>query len=79
MRPEEEDATLLLLSVLRTAPVDQVIVDAAGSLYRRWHASHGLDVNDALLAATAMQTGGKIFTLNVKHYPMTDLLVERAW
>ena len=34
---------------------------------------------DALLAATVMTTGGKIHTLNVKHFPMPDLLVERAW
>jgi predicted nucleic acid-binding protein len=48
-------------------------------LYRQWHPSHGIDVNDAFLAATAMKTGGKIVTLNVKHFPMTDLVVEKAW
>jgi len=79
MRPEEEDSTLLLLSQFKTASVDQGIVDQAAALYRRWHASHGLDINDAILAATAAQTGGQIYCLNRKHYPMPDLLVKKAW
>ncbi|MFA6108175.1 MAG: PIN domain-containing protein [Candidatus Latescibacterota bacterium] len=79
MRPEEEAATVLLLSQLRTAPVDQAVVDDAARLYRQWHASHGLDLHDALLAATAMRSGGRIYTLNLKHYPMPEVSVERAW
>ena len=79
MRPDEETATNLFLSQFKTAPVDQGIVDRAGLLYRAWHASHGIDANDALLAATAMHTGGRIFCLNVKHYPMSDVLVKKAW
>jgi len=78
MRPEEEE-TLLFLSQFKTATVDQEIVDTAGVLYRRWHPSHGIDVNDAFLAATAIQTGGRIFCLNIKHYPMPDVLVSKAW
>ena len=79
MKPEEERATLLFLSHFKTSPIDQRIVDAAAELYRQWQPSHGLDVNDAILAATVMQTGGQIFCLNTKHYPMPDLLVKRAW
>jgi predicted nucleic acid-binding protein len=79
MKPEEETATLLFLSQFKTAPIDQRIVDAAATLYRRWQPSHGLDVNDAILAATVMQTGGQIFCLNAKHYPMSGLLVKKAW
>jgi len=51
-------------------------VDAAGVIYRRWHPSHGIDVNDAFLAATAIQTGGEIFTLDAKHYPMPGVTVK---
>ena len=75
MRPAEEEATRLFLSQFKTAPVDQEIVDAAAALYREWNPSHGIDINDALLAATAMRTGGKVFCLNRKHYPMPDVLV----
>lgn len=79
MRPEEEEHTLLFLSLFKTAPVDQAIVDKAGTVYRVFHASHGIDTNDAILAATVQATGGKVFTLNVKHYPTADLLVQKAW
>jgi predicted nucleic acid-binding protein len=79
MRPEEEAATMSLLSRIRTEPVTQAIIDLAGVLYRRWHPSHGIDVNDAILAATVTATGGKIITQNVKHYPMPEVIVEKGW
>ncbi len=79
MRPGEEEATELFLSQFKTAAVDQPIVDAAAALYRKWHPSHGIDVNDAMLAAMAMKTGGMIYCLNTKHYPMPGVVVHRAW
>ena len=48
-------------------------------MYRTWHKSHGTDVNDALLAATVALTGGRLFTLNLKHYPMPDIAVRAGW
>lgn len=79
MRPEEEKDTVLFLSQFKTAPVDQLIVDRAAVLYRKWHKSHGIDINDALLASTAAFTGGRIFCLNKKHYPMPEIPVKKAW
>ncbi len=79
MRPPEERATRALLSRFKTEPVTEQVVDAAANLYRRWNPTHGTDVNDAILAATVMTTGGKIVTLNVKHYPMPDVIVAQAW
>jgi predicted nucleic acid-binding protein len=79
MRPDEERATELFLSSFQTASIDQKIVDTAGRLYRKWNASHGVDINDALLAATAIETGGVVFTLNKKHYPMPEVVVKKAW
>ena len=79
MRPEEAEPTAHLLSRFKTAPITAEVVDDAGALYRQWNPSHGVDVNDAMLAATVMKTGGRIFTLNTKHYPMPDLVVGKAW
>lgn len=79
LRPAEQSATLAFLSHFKTEPITQPIVDDAGAMYRKWHSSHGVDINDAMLAATVKKTGGKIYTLNVKHYPMPDLVVLKAW
>ncbi len=79
MRPSEEQATLLFLAQFQTAPVDQQIIDRAGELYRKWNPRSGTDINDSILAATVMQRGGKIYTLNIKHYPMAEVAVQRAW
>ncbi len=79
MRPDEQSATLLFLAQFQTAPVDQQIIDTAGEFYRRWNPRSGTDVNDAILAATVLQTGGRIYTLNSKHYPMPEVHVQRAW
>jgi hypothetical protein len=79
MRPAEESATLLFLAQFQTALVDQLIIDKAGEFYRKWNPRKGTDVNDAILAATVLQTGGKIYTLNFKHYPMPEVAVQRAW
>ena len=79
MRPPEMAATRTFLSRFKTAPVTQDIVDHGAEFYRRWRPSHGTDVNDAILAATVAATGGKVYTLNLKHYPMPDVAVLRAW
>ncbi|MCD6585475.1 MAG: PIN domain-containing protein [Desulfobacteraceae bacterium] len=79
MRPEEENETELFLSQIKTESVDQRIIDVAGALYRKWHPVHGIDANDAILAATVMQTGGRIYTLNTKHFPMSEINVQKGW
>ena len=79
MGSDEKEKTELFLSLFKTAPVDQEIVDIAGELYRKWNPSHGVDVHDAILAATSMRTGGKIFSMNLQHYPMPDVLVQSGW
>ena len=79
MRPNEAAATRIFLSQFKTEPVTQAVVDQGADFYRQWHPSHGTDSNDATLAATAAITGGKIYTLNLKHYPMPDVAVLKAW
>lgn len=48
--------------------MDQVATRSGGA---------GIDVNDAMLAATA--TGGKTYTQNLEHYPMPDVAVLKGW
>ena len=79
MKPGEEAATRAFLSRFKTESVTQTIVDHGAEFYRRWHPSHAIDVNDAILAATAAATGGKIVTQNVKHFPLPDVTVVKGW
>jgi len=79
MRPEEEEDTMLFLSQFKTTAVDQNIIDKAAALYRKWNPTHGIDINDTILAATAIHTGGQIFCLNKKHYPIPEVLIKKAW
>jgi len=79
MRPEEESDTLDLLSLFKTHPVDQTVIDEAGKFYRSWNPSHGIDPNDAILAATVAISGGRIITQNIGHYPMPQVVVQKAW
>jgi len=79
MRPAEESTTLLFLAQFQTASVDQQIIDKAGEIYRKWNPRNGTDVNDAILAATVLQTGGIIYTLNSKHFPMPEVTIQRGW
>jgi predicted nucleic acid-binding protein len=79
MRPDDIPATRAFLSRFKTEAVTQAIVDQGGEFYRKWHASHGIDVNDAILAATVAATGGKIYTNDVKHYPMSDIVAVKGW
>ena len=45
----------------------------AGIYLRQFHRSHGLDIGDALIAATAAVHGCALWTRNHKHYPMKDI------
>ncbi len=71
MRPAEEDRTRLLLSTLAWHPVDAEVAEEAGTLGRRWLPSDdGVDGADLAIAATAILIGGRLLTLNVRHFPM---------
>jgi predicted nucleic acid-binding protein len=79
MRDTEKKDTMDFLSLFKTHPVDRAIIDQAGEFYRKWNPSHGLDPNDAILAATVALTGGRIITQNISHYPMPDIIIQKGW
>jgi len=71
MRVDEERATRSLLSSLTWHPVDGDVAEEAGLLGRRWLPSHrGIDGADLAIAATAIRTGSRLLTCNVRHFPM---------
>ena len=78
MPPEEEKDTEYFLSQFHSEPLDNTIVDLVGRSFLKWNASHGVDTDDAILPATAMQAVGRIYTLNDKHFYMPELNVLKA-
>lgn len=72
-RPSEAASTAGILDALTCVPIDGAIGRKAGEYLRQYHRSHGLQIGDALIAATASIHGVPLWTRNVKHYPMRDL------
>lgn len=71
MRPNEEEGTRSLLLTLVWHPVDSEVAEEAGALGRRWLPSHrAIDGADLAIAATAIRTGARLLTRNVRHFPM---------
>jgi predicted nucleic acid-binding protein len=71
MRPQEEPPTRRLLSALDWIPVDDAIAERAGMLANRFLRSHpGVDPVDVVIAATAELHPARLWTRNVKHFPM---------
>jgi predicted nucleic acid-binding protein len=71
MRVREEDATRALLGALIWHPVDERIAEIAGELGRQWlPGNRGIDSPDLAIAATTIALEARLFTRNVKHFPM---------
>jgi predicted nucleic acid-binding protein len=71
MRPREETATRALFEALTWHPLDATIAEVAGDLGRRWLPAHrGIDSADLAIAATAVVLNARLYTRNIKHFPM---------
>lgn len=57
---------------------DLAVARLAGDYLRRFRPSHGIDLADATIAATAAHHGLPLATLNLKHFPMFEGL-ERPY
>lgn len=56
------------LANLRQIPVDEEISSLCLSLLESYALSHGLNLPDALIAATALRHGFELYTFNVKDF-----------
>lgn len=59
-----------LVSDIVVVDIDKDIAVRAGLLRRQYLKSHGLEIADAIIAATAHAEGSELVTLNRKHFPM---------
>lgn len=71
MRAQEEDATRALLAAFTWHPLDESLAEIAGELGRQWlPGDRGIDSADLAIAATTVALDARLFTRNVKHFPM---------
>jgi predicted nucleic acid-binding protein len=71
--PHEHHLISIFFRPLICIPTDYEIGELAGALLRKFAKSHGLEIPDALIAATAIQQNAALWTRNRKHYPMPQL------
>ena len=62
-----------LFLMLETIAISEDIGRQAGQYLQRFSKSHGVELGDALIAASAFVTGLPLWTLNKKHYPMREI------
>ena len=65
----ESQALKDLLDTLEIIDLNRDIAQAGGLIRREHGKAHGLGLNDALIAATAVNRKACLYTLNIKHYP----------
>ncbi|MBN1129971.1 MAG: type II toxin-antitoxin system VapC family toxin [Chitinispirillaceae bacterium] len=66
----EERAVERLFAAFQVLPVTADIARVAGTYCRTFRNSHGVEIPDALIAATSAAHSLSLCTLNCKHYPM---------
>jgi len=72
-RKSEEDQLENLFLVFETLQLSAEVGKKAGYYLNRYSKSHGVELADALVAATAHVAKMPLWTLNKKHYPMKDI------
>ncbi|MGB8889628.1 MAG: type II toxin-antitoxin system VapC family toxin [Candidatus Korobacteraceae bacterium] len=72
-RPREHETLNRLFRALLGAPINGETGRQAGEYMRQYRKSHGVELGDALIAATAILHQADLWTRNRKHYPMKEL------
>jgi predicted nucleic acid-binding protein len=72
-RANEHDALNNLFRALTCIQIDEETGRQAGVYLRQYRRSHGVEVADALIAASAVASGAALWTRNRKDYPMKEI------
>jgi predicted nucleic acid-binding protein len=73
LRAGEEPLTQAFFEARGEVVLDGTVGRRAGAYLARYGRSHGVELADALVAAAAVTSGLRLWTLNRKHYPMPDV------
>ena len=72
-RPSEHDALNNLFGALTCSAIDEETGRQAGLYLHKYRGSHGIELADALIAATAVANRADLWARNRRHYPMAEL------
>lgn len=72
-RPAEHGLIAALFHVLICVPIDDEVGRKAGEFLHKYRKGHGLQLGDALIAASAVLNEAVLWTRNRKHYPMSGV------
>ena len=72
-RPNEYETLNNLFRALTCIPIDEEAGRQAGVYLRQYRRSHGIEIADALIAASAATNRAELWTRNRKHYPMKEV------
>lgn len=73
VKPREIPSLEEMLRIVGRLRMDDDIARRAGGYLRQFERSHGLDLADALIAASCVAAEAPLWTLNRKHYPMSEI------
>ena len=76
VNPQKKENVFHLLSQFEKIPVGNPLVQVAGDFWRKY----GIEVPDAIIAATAFITGSILFTRNLKDFErVREIKVEKPY
>jgi hypothetical protein len=78
-RPGEENVLQNFLAAFDRIGLDDNIAEAAGRYMNLYRKSHGINIADAIIAASALEREAVLYTLNDRHFPMNDIKVLRPY
>lgn len=73
LRKGEEELTGRLFGLLTCLPIADETGVRAGGYLKSFGPSHGVEMADALIAASAHENEAFLWTMNKKHYPMKEV------
>jgi len=73
LRSNEREKVELFLGTFTCLEINRAVGKRAGEYLKTYSRSHGLELADALIAATAFVYDFQLCTFNWKHYPMSDI------
>lgn len=75
-RPAERPAIAALFGSLMAIPIDASTGELAGELLAKYARSHGVQMGDALIAASTLESRNDLASFNTRHFPGVPRMVR---